>query len=160
MGESIINGMSVEDYLAEHGCTRQQIASKTVELIIDGMEKDEITSNETVRKSLNSLAARAGRISSKVDELSDKCSHTAELLGQFEASVSEKAISDPAIMDGINAFARIIESVRDTFGEDKMTEPVICAAIEAGSYGCWRSIMGPKTEGEAKRRSSRRDYDL
>ena len=151
--------MGIREWLESEGATPTQINSKTVDMLVQGMTDEEISTDATVREEISRLERKINQADAKADTLSrgvrsvdERYSRVKELLEQTEKATSERTISDPAILDSINAFARMLESVHDTFGEEKMTESVICAAIEAGSYGYWRSIMGPKTEGEAKRR--------
>lgn len=158
-----IESMGIKEWLASQGAIPSQINSKTVDMLVQGMTDEEISTSATAREEINRLERRVSQADAKADTLArgvrtveDRYSRIQELLEQTEKATAERTISDPAIVDGINAFARMLESVRDTFGEEKMTESVICAAIEAGSYGYWRSIMGPKSENEAKRRDSRR----
>ena len=62
-----------------------------------------------------------------------------------EASKLGRAyVKDEHIRDGIAAYKEMLHVTRDVFGDDAMTDDVICKAIEAASYGMWRSIMGPK----------------
>ena len=66
-------------------------------------------------------------------------------------------ITDERIIDGVNAFAEILQIGVDTFGMGNMTEAVICKLIEAGSYGYWRSVMGPKFDSyESDKKQSRK----
>ena len=158
-----IESMGIKEWLASQGAIPSQINSKTVDMLVQGMTDEEISTSATAREEINRLERRVSQADAKADTLArcvrtveNRYSRIQELLEQTEKATAERTISDPAIVDGINAFARMLESVRDTFGEEKMTESVICVAIEAGSYGYWRSIMGPKSENEAKRRDSRR----
>ena len=55
-------------------------------------------------------------------------------------------INDKATKDAVMAYAASLKATKEVFGEDAMTSDVIVAAINAGSYMAWRSIMGPKDE--------------
>ena len=125
--------------------------------------KEEIAKSETAQAAIERIANEAHRIDSKIDGVSrsigvieSRYNRVQSLLGEFEASIKSRIITDESITNGVNAFTLILESVRDVFGEENMTEAVICKAIEAGSYGYWRSIMGPKNpESNQDKRNSR-----
>ena len=154
-----IESKGIREWLIGQGAIPSQYNSKTVNMLERAMADEEVSVSATARAHIASLESRVNQADAKADSLfrgitkvEGRYSRVAELLEQAELSTKEKTISDGAIVDGVNAFTRMLESVRDTFGEESMTESVICAAINAASYGYWRSIMGPKTEGEAKRR--------
>ena len=46
--------------------------------------------------------------------------------------------------NSLSVYESVLRTTRNVFGAEAMTEAVICKAIEAASYGMWRSIMGPK----------------
>ncbi len=70
--------------------------------------------------------------------------------------VHTNAISNPVINDSLNAFAQMLRIVHDEFGDEAMTEQVICTAINAASYGYWRSVMGGKHPDEGDKRGGGR----
>lgn len=154
-----IEAKGIREWLIDNGAKKSQINSKTVDMLEKAFADEEISGSATAQAYIESLERKAANVGAKVGALSQeiagvekRCSRATELLEQFETIANDKRISDRAIMDSVNAFKLMLESVRDTFGEDSMSGSVICAAINAASYGYWRSIMGPKTEGEAKRR--------
>lgn len=51
-------------------------------------------------------------------------------------------ISDHDLKDAVACFNSTLTITKEVFGEEKMTEAVICKAIEAGSYIAYRAIMG------------------
>ena len=53
-------------------------------------------------------------------------------------------IKDSQTKDGVLAYAEVLAATREIFGEENLTENVMIAAIQAGSYLGWRGIMGPK----------------
>jgi hypothetical protein len=61
--------------------------------------------------------------------------------------LSQQHISDRTIIDGLLAYRQMLDDTIEVFGSCSMTEEVICKAIEAASYGMWRSVMGPKDNG-------------
>lgn len=150
-----IEDKGVIKFLLEHGATEQQTKSKAVSMIVDGMTDEEITTSATARAEMNKLQRQSEKLTAKIDSIEERYSHVSEMLEEAELYAAENTISNPGVLDGVNAYKRMLEAVRDVFGHSNMSEAVICASIEAASYGCWRSIMGPKTEGEAKRRSDK-----
>ena len=53
---------------------------------------------------------------------------------------------DCKTLNAIIAYKNILAATKEIFGEENMTEEVMVKAIEAGSYGAWRSIMGGKDD--------------
>lgn len=60
-------------------------------------------------------------------------------------------IDDQRTRDAIACFNATINMVKETFGEENMTETVMCKAIEAGSYIGYRVIMGEAAQTAGKR---------
>ena len=160
---TINDGDSIKSYLLERGATPQQCSGKTVNMLIQGIMDKEISTSQAAQEQISLLekrvdnaARRAFEINNRVQAVDSRYSEIEELLEQAEQSAKEKTISDGVIVDAVNAFTRMLESVRDVFGAENMSEAVMCSAISAASYGYWRNVMGPKTEGEAKRRHDER----
>lgn len=65
-------------------------------------------------------------------------------LEEEASKLGRSYIQDEHTRNGIAAYREVLHATRDVFGDEAMTEAVICKAIEAGSYGMWRSVMGPK----------------
>lgn len=161
--EALANG-GMKEYLREHGATDAQVNCKAVDMLEKAMLDGEVSVSGTAAEAIRDLGERidsaygvAGRaerksefVSGMVDEIDRRVRDLRDLLDQAEVAVDQVSIGDPAITDGLVAFERMLVAVRDTFGQPAMTDAVICAAIEAGSYGMWRSIMGPKHEGAPK----------
>lgn len=161
--EALANG-GMRLWLREKGATEAQVNSKVVDLLEKAMLDGEVSVSETAAEQIRDLGKRidsaygvAGRaerksehVSGMVDAIDRRVRELRDLLDQAEVAVDQVSIGDPAITDGLVAFERMLVAVRDTFGQPAMTDAVICAAIEAGSYGMWRSIMGPKHEGAPK----------
>ena len=76
--------------------------------------------------------------------LDDEFKRGEELLGKLKKyrTTDVNLIKSPDTVDSVIAFNAVIKSVQDTFGEEKMTEAVMCKAIEAASYLGYRTIMG------------------
>lgn len=57
-------------------------------------------------------------------------------------AAKESYIDDRDLKNAVACFNATLNMVKNTFGEENMTEAVICKAIEAGSYLGYRAIMG------------------
>lgn len=161
--EALANG-GMKAWLSEHGATDAQVNCKAVDMLEKAMLDGEVSVSETAAEAIRDLAKsvdaswdaakvaerRAASVNGMVDEIDRRVRELRDLLDQAEVAVDQVSIGDPAITDGLVAFERMLVAVRDTFGQPAMTDAVICAAIEAGSYGMWRSVMGPKHEGAQK----------
>lgn len=161
--EALANG-GMKAWLREKGATEAQVNSKTVDLIERAMLDGEVSVSETAAEQIRILGKRvdaaaevvriaelkADGVTRELEEFDRRARDVLDLLNQAEVAADQVSIGDPAITDGLVAFERMLVAVRDTFGQPAMTDAVICAAIEAGSYGMWRSIMGPKHEGAPK----------
>lgn len=157
-----IEAKGLIEWLHKKGATQSQLDSKVVEMIVQGMTDEEITTSDTAKEAINELKSKVNQAEKKIDNfargigrIEDRYIKVQELLDTYEAGTKEKVITDESIINSINAFGRMLEMVKEVFGEEHMTDAVICAAITEAGYGVWRSIMGPKTEGEAKRRFER-----
>lgn len=153
-----MEGKAIKVWLTEHGASPQQVNSKVVDMIAQAMTDEQISVSETARNEVKRLADKVDRADYAADKLfrginnvEGRYSKVQELLSQAEADAKNMTISDQAVIDATIAFRRVLEYVRDVFGEDEMTESVICAAIEAGSYCMWRSVMGPKDSQHGRR---------
>lgn len=161
--EALANG-GMKAWLSEHGATEAQVNSKVVDMIERAMLDGEVSVSETAAeqmiafgkyvddalKAVRDAEMKTNLVSKAIDDAARRARDVQDLLDQAEVAVDQVSIGDPAITDGLVAFERMLVAVRDTFGQPAMTDAVICAAIEAGSYGMWRSVMGPKHEGAPK----------
>lgn len=71
-----------------------------------------------------------------------KAAELAHKLDVLSEGTNVRYIDDRDIRNAVAAFNSTLNITKDIFGEDKMTEAVICKAIEAGSYIAYRAIMG------------------
>jgi hypothetical protein len=71
-----------------------------------------------------------------------KAAELAHKLDVLSEGTNVRYIDDRDIRNAVAAFNTTLNITKDIFGEDKMTEAVICKAIEAGSYIAYRAIMG------------------
>lgn len=60
------------------------------------------------------------------------------------AGLRDMKINSPETKDAVMAYTATLNATKEIFGADAMNPDVIVAAIQAGSYMAWRSIMGPK----------------
>ena len=78
-------------------------------------------------------------------ELGESLVKAAELARKLEVlsqGINITYIDDKDIRNAVAAFNSTLNITKNIFGEGKMTEQVICKAIEAGSYIAYRTIMG------------------
>lgn len=161
-----IDGNTLMDYLRSKGCNEQQLNAKVVHIIENGLIDGAISDVKTAEDFINRLERRSQGVFNKIDALesriykaSNRNDEIKRLLEEAETSVKSRIITDESITNGVNAFTLMLEAVRDTYGEECMTETVICKAIEAGSYGYWRSVMGPKNlDKHQDKRDSRQSW--
>lgn len=158
-----IKETGVKEWLFKQGATPAQIDSKAVDMIVKGMTNEEISTSETARQEIGHMKTEIAKADHKADQLfrgiqkvEERYSRVAELLEQVEVSAAERAIQNQTIVDGVNAFAQMLRAVHDEFGHNNMTEAVICEAINAASYGYWRSVMGGKHPDEQEQQGKRR----
>ena len=149
---------SLKERLVELGATEAQLKSKVVTLMEDSMIDDEALRSETVRKELAELHRQTKDAGSQTEKyrrslyLAQK--EMSDLRKNIQAANTfaiDSVISNESVKDGVIAYKRMLESTRDVFGADAMTEEVVCKAIEAASYGMWRSVMGPKSGSDQNR---------
>lgn len=141
------DGSAIRNYLLKNGCTTAQADSKAARLLRDALVDGKVSASATTHEAMKQLQSDmldVDRSVSSAKKQTDAINDELRLLDERLANEKAKVITDPVLMDGLNAFARILRTVKEEFGDDKMSENVIVAAIEAGSYGYWRSVMGPK----------------
>lgn len=155
----MMDDKGIREWLAEQGATPQQVNSKVVDMIVTGIVSGEVGVSATVREEVDKLTEKVERADAKADRLcrgisrvEERYGKVAELLKEAEAGAESMVIQDVAVKDGVVAFRRVLESVSEVFGYEKLSDAVICSAIEAASYGMWRAVMGPK-DGTPKRRA-------
>lgn len=68
--------------------------------------------------------------------------HLTEELKTRTSDALMRYISDTDLKNAVACFNSTLTITQDVFGEENMTEAVICKAIEAGSYIAYRAIMG------------------
>lgn len=143
--------MGLREWMAERGATEQQLNAKVVNMVEEAMTDDAVTSSATAKamvaglvKSVERADAKADALARGVGRLEDRYGKVLALLEEAERDARGAVIHSEQVKDGVLAFRKVLEAVRETFGEDRMSDAVMCAAIEAASYGMWRAVMGPK----------------
>lgn len=150
--------MDIKQRLIEKGLTPQQAGAKAVEVMQELIAEDSgcidnITAgylrkvndmcqeNEKQVKLANSNFAS---INNQMIEMFRELRETKDVVEKWEAGERSKIVNDEKLVDALNLYRAMLSDTKQVFGDDKMTEAVIIQAIEAASYGMWRSIMGGK----------------
>lgn len=167
--DSIIeSGKTLKQFLSEHGATAQQLESRAVKILEDAAMNEEVSRSETVRETVENLERRVSSASStayhskQIAEAVDARIETirkkvAEIEGGVKKQVASTCISSRDVLDGLIAYERMLQVTVEVFGTQgrDLSDEVICKAIDAASYGMWRSVMGPKsleTDNRARKR--------
>lgn len=151
MNELKTDGTNLRDYLIGRGATKAQMGAQVIPMIEHGMLNQEISSSETARASINKLCSTVSQTQQRVRNMGidirtmkSDCEELHSMIESAKVNARQNIINDPKSIDAVNVFTRVLQSAVDVLGDDKMTEAVCCKAIEAASYGAWRSIMGEK----------------
>lgn len=112
-----------------------------------GMTKAGVTANDRNTKAYERIkqAIKSNPeiiIGSELGETLVKASELAKKLEVLSTGTNIQYIDDRDIRNAVAAFNTTLNMTKATFGEENMTEAVICKAIEAGSYIAYRTIMG------------------
>ena len=153
--------MTIREYLKSLGATDAELQAKVIGRMENAMLFDadlaqfkpdtvlkaiEIasnalsTANQVARQNIN----RAVEVSELLESASKKARNELDDLHQQIAGLKDAKISSPETKDAVMAYAATLNATKEIFGSESMTPDVIIAAISAGSYMAWRSIMGPK----------------
>lgn len=143
--------------LIERGATEQMLNSKTATMVFDAIVDNEVLASETARAEMDRIDGRLKQLEKTQENLAKMSRDFQKKLKAADELASQEIISDPSVIDGLLAYRKMLEITCDVFGEESMTEEVICKTIEAASYGMWRSVMGPK---DASRSVNRRQAIL
>lgn len=84
-------------------------------------------------------------ISRVCGDLDDALESAVRLKDELKARTSDalmRYISDSDMRNAVACFNSTLTITKEVFGEENMTETVMCKAIEAGSYIAYRAIMG------------------
>lgn len=160
-GDEVSKGLV--EWLLDAGATPAQTGSKVVAMIADGLAEGEVSGPATARERMdaieqglkqaedyyNWLDNRCRALGSKTDEISKRWDAIDAKLSEADLAAGQHVITDEATKNAVVAYRAILA---DTFElldgqsviREAVTDAVLCKAIEAASYGCWRSIMGSK----------------
>lgn len=155
--------MTIREYLKSLGATDAELTAK----VVARMEKAMLFESDLKQFSpdtvLNMLAVSADALDKangdmrvnirKADEDIERLNRAiAEAGRQLDdlrkqtAGIKDAKINSPELRDAVMAYAATINATQEIFGEANMTQEVMTAAINAGSYIAWRGIMGPKSK--------------
>lgn len=67
----------------------------------------------------------------------------AELRQTLHFAEDYQVLFDKDLRDSVLAYGNMLQATKNIFGEEKMTENVMIAAIQAASYTAYRNVMGP-----------------
>ena len=145
------NGKSLREYLEDIGATKAQMSAQVIPMIEKGLLAKEISSSATAQAAINKMNSQVRQTQQRVNSMDidissmkSDCEQLHSMLDSAKIEARQNIINDPKSIDAVNVFTRVLQSAVDVLGDDKMTEAVCCKAIEAASYGAWRSIMGEK----------------
>lgn len=177
--------MDLYKEMLAHGATEAQLNSKTFgkveDILIQGVEDAEGVHLEAGRSVINRYIVELNRaetrarlaidnlnkalsdVREKSNDMRDELQEAQALISEdmlkkmrfIEAFYSDALPSSPTEREAIKLFRLVLQSVKDIYGDDVIHTDVVCSAIEAASYGMWRSIMGPKEKERDSRFSGR-----
>lgn len=165
---------SLRDAMVEAGASEQQFNSKAYKMAEQAVADDAVDGMATARGLLDSYMQRIGTAEGDLRQMLSSASRYSTdlrvIIGEARnvsedvesrtkelgAAADEISVKDPLVRDAINAYTLVLMRTKQVFGDDNMTEGVMEKAIEAASYGMWRSIMGPKeAEKQPQKKSAR-----
>lgn len=82
------------------------------------------------------------RVCGNLDSAIERAVSLTDELGARTSDALMRYISDTDLKNAVACFNSTLTITQEVFGEENMTEAVICKAIEAGSYIAYRAIMG------------------
>lgn len=155
--------MTIREYLKMLGATDAELTAKVVTRMEKAMLFDSDLKQFSPDTVLNMLAVSAdalGKANGEIRVNIRKAEEDNERLGRAiaeagrqlddlrkqTAGIKDAKINSPELRDAVMAFAATINATQEIFGKDNMTQDVIVAAVNAGSYIAWRGIMGPKNK--------------
>lgn len=154
--------MNLKEAMAAKGANDAMLSSKTLKMAEAIIAEDAGIVSETANEYAKNLQAEMREHCNAVAELrrsltymndriirmkSDVASIT-DAVDNFVEANKQKVVEDPRTKDAILAYQQMLTITQSIFGEENMTEAVIVKAIEAGSYGFWRSVMGGKFDND------------
>ena len=127
----------VADSLLQKADERLAAIENTAEIVNKKMRQEQEETHER-KKELSALLARADKT-----------------IEAYEA-IKDNQLKDSKNIETVTLFRQLLQSGRDVFGTDAMTDGAIASLCNAASYIVWRDIMGPKNEENAYKNGYRR----
>ena len=132
----------IDRLLMKHGLTEGGKASQAYRAI-----RKAFTSGDVYDHALGQEESESKRVAA---ELHKQRTEAEKTLGELKSAKSEAkdkirsyGIKDIPTIEALNLYSEVLERTKVSVG-DGLTEEIWLKAIEAGSYGMWRTIMGPK----------------
>jgi len=153
--------MTIREYLEQLGATQGEMAAKVVGRMERAMMVDADLSQfkadtvlsvldkatrelETAKSKSDGVMFRVEALTKQLNSAASWAQANLDDLKKQTAGLKDAKIEDRDTKDAAMAYAFTLRATKEIFGEENMTENVMVAAINAGSYMAWRSIMGPK----------------
>lgn len=142
-------GDAIDRLLMKHGLTESGKTSQAYRAI-----RESFTSGDVYDHALGQEESESKRVAAELHKQRTEAEKTLHELKNAESKAKDKirsyGIRDVSTIEAINLYSEILERTKEIVG-DGMTEEIWLKVIEAGSYGMWRTIMGPKFEDKARR---------
>ena len=146
-------GNTLRETLEQMGASQQQLSSKVLELTENAIAIDKglvsrtaVSSAEALDTKIMHLTLNTNALEQRLVNAQKQMAEVKEAIGGYKESTKSSVIEDSRLKDAILLYRNILYLTKDIFGEENMTEAVMIKAIEAGSYGLWRGVMGGKFE--------------
>lgn len=147
--------MNLKDELRERGASEVQLTSKTLSMVEDILAEasgDEVKEMgmECLRDAVADATKAISTIDNKRRSLEWSIGKADEVAKRLSAS-SQVVILDDDNSQAVELFRKTLCAVKEVFG-DSLSDEVMTTAIQAASYGMWRSIMGESKPNYSPRR--------
>ena len=154
--------MNLKEAMAAKGANDAMLSSKTLKMAEAIIAEDAGIVSETANEYAKNLQAEMREHRNAVVELKKSLTYMNDKITRMKSDVAsitdavdnfvdankQKVVEDPRTKDAILAYQQMLTITQSIFGEENMTEAVMVKAIEAGSYGFWRSVMGGKFDND------------
>jgi len=161
--------MTIREYLKRLGATDNELTAKVVARMEQQMLIDSDLSEFQPDTVMSILSRAADGLSIANDKMVSNIDHASQTLKRLQnamgeamaqlddlrsqtAGIKDAIIANPETKDAVMAYAATLRATKEIFGAEAMTADVIIAAVNAGSYMAWRSIMGPKEPEQGMKR--------
>lgn len=140
---------AIDRLLMKHGLTESGKNSQAYHAI-----RRAFTSDDVYDHVLGQEESESKRVAAELHKQRAEAEKTLGELKSAESKAKDKirsyGIRDAQTIEALNLYSEVLERTKEIVG-DGLTEEIWLKAIEAGSYGMWRTIMGPKFEDKARR---------